>query len=115
MKIPLTKVPCPRCLELAQTHQIRVETLQRLPEGAFAPLAKMKYKGPICFDCRAAEFLWQHELPSMTFLDCRIVIGNERQEQYRKVMHPSVEGDFEDQIKWITNHLGMDLGYGLEV
>lgn len=107
--IPMTGEPCPKCLEPAREGQIRVETVQRLPEGAWAPLAR-DGSGKCCFDCASAEVLAQRL--GMTFLMARIAVGNDRQEQYRLPGVPmglaktgeirmSAPGDHADQIAWL--------------
>lgn len=55
----LSDEPCPRCLELARAGRIRVETVQRLPVGAHAPVAR-DGSGKCCFDCASADGLLAH-------------------------------------------------------
>lgn len=121
----LTREPCPTCLPLAQAGEIRMETIQRLPEGAWAPLSK-KYKGRhICHDCASAEMMVQlvEKTGCPTFLMARIAVGNERQEQYRLpgipmglvmagYVRPSEPGDLEEQHKWLNEKNWFDLEEG---
>jgi hypothetical protein len=120
--LALTRVPCPTCLPLAQKGRIRMETIQRLPPGAYAPLSR-KYKGvKICYDCASAEAMVG--IPACgtpLFIMARIAIGNDRQEQYRLpgvlmglvkagYCRPSKPGDLERQHKWLdeNNWFGAD-------
>lgn len=79
VRVPMTDVPCPRCLSLAQLGKIRAETIMPLPKGAFAPRGHVG--GKCCFDCAAADGL----MPAgdLNFEMARIAVGNERQEEYR--------------------------------
>lgn len=106
----LSETPCPRCLELAQTGAIRIETVQRLPEGVgVAPVAR-DGSGKCCFDCASADALMG--MGCLSFLMARIAVGNDRQEQYRLPGMPrglaysgqirmSAPGDLEDQHLWL--------------
>lgn len=107
----LTEEPCPRCLGLAQDHEIRVETVQRLPAAPWTPLAQDR-SGPCCFDCASADALMRLPPGAYTFAMARIAVGNDRQEQYRlpgapmglvgqRIVRPSVKGDLEDQHAWL--------------
>ena len=120
MKIPLTQEPCPRCLRLAREGRIRVETVQRMPQGAFAPLAR-DGSGKCCRDCGAADTLVAMQRGTLDFLMARIAVGNDRQEQYRMpgavmglVMYgpvaPSEPGDLDAHHAWLdkNNWFGID-------
>lgn len=109
---PMTETPCPRCLALAQAGGLRMEAVQRLPQGAFAPLAR-DGSGKQCFDCAAAETVQRAVPGRMGWPECRIAVANDRQEQYRLpgapmglvqagYMRPSEPGDLEDQHRWLT-------------
>jgi hypothetical protein len=116
-KPALTRTPCPTCLPLAQRRDIDMEMVQRVPEGAWAPISK-KYKDVrICFDCASAEALVQRakETGCPTFLMARIAVGNDRQEQYRLpgvpmglvmagYVRPSKPGDLEEHYKWLDEN-----------
>lgn len=116
MKDALTREPCPTCLPLALEGRIRMETVQRLPEGAFAPLSRKYRRLKICYDCSAAELLVQRKTMGMPlFIMARIAVGNERQEQYRLpgapmglvqlgFVRPSKPGDLDDQLEWLNAH-----------
>lgn len=101
----MTDTPCPRCLPLAFAGRIRHETVQRLPEGAWAPRARpiearrctehedceahpalgeacAHYQGPCCLDCASADTLLAMQ-QAPCFVSARIAVGNDRQEQYR--------------------------------
>src|ERR1700710_1546251 len=81
----LTDDPCPRCLPMAQAGDLRMEMVQRLPEGARAPRSVPHndgdYRGPCCFDCGAADTLVKLD-HVFDFEQARIAAGNDRQEQY---------------------------------
>ena len=48
MKVPMTDQACPRCLRLARAGRVRIETVQRMPQGAFAPRAMViKYRAQL--------------------------------------------------------------------
>jgi hypothetical protein len=107
---PMTDTPCPRCLELARAGRIRVETVQRLPVGALAPIAR-DGSGKCCLDCASADALMSME-QALTFEMARIAVGNDRQEQYRLpgaplglvqqcIVRPSRPGDLEEQHAWL--------------
>lgn len=93
-----------------------METVQRIPEGAFAPLSKKYRHLKICYDCSAAEFLVQRkEMGMPLFIMARIAVGNDRQEQYRLpgapmglvklgYVRPSKPGDLADQLGWLNAH-----------
>lgn len=113
---PLTDTPCPRCLPLAQAGRIRMETVQRLPEGATAPRAvptkDVPYTGPCCLDCGAADTVLRLIPSTPGFVAARIAVGTDRQEQYRLpgapmglvkqgLVRPSKPGDLEKQHKWL--------------
>lgn len=109
----LTDDPCPRCLKLAQEGKIRMETVQRLPPGAYAPLSREDGK-LCCRDCAAAEGLLRLERSIPGFISARIAVGNCRQEQYRLpgvpmglvqrgLVQASKPGDLEDQHKWLES------------
>lgn len=110
----LHSVPCPRCKELARDGLIRVETVQPLPEGAWAPLAR-DGSGRCCADCAAADAVirlgW-----APNFLAARIAVGNDRQEQYRMpgfpvgvfvnlgLMARNAPGDLERHHQWLDQN-----------
>jgi hypothetical protein len=118
----LSETPCPRCLKLARDRRIRVEMVQRLPEGvAAAPLAR-DGSGKCCLDCASADAVMGRLLtPSAEdgddrrgqyFEMARIAVGNDRQEQYRVpgapmglvaegVVRPSKPGDLKNQLAWL--------------
>ena len=109
---PLTDKPCPLCLKLAQDGCIRVEMIQRVPAGAFAP--RDLDGDPCCFDCASARTLMKL-MSSLNFEMARIAVGNDRQEQYRLpgalmgtvamgVTRPSAAGDLERHHAWLDQH-----------
>lgn len=73
-----TETPCPICLNLAESGQIRRETVMPLPQ--FGPVNRDNQK--CCFDCQSAENLVKYGMVP-TFLHARIAVGNERQETLR--------------------------------
>lgn len=97
--------PCPRCLALAFSGEIRLETVMPLPDDApplaIEDLGEHSPPGtPICHDCQAAENLakcgilaaWVATEPGgikrpmpegLDFAARRVAIGNDRQEQLR--------------------------------
>lgn len=110
-QIPMTDVACPRCLALALAGKIRLETVQRLPEGAFAPLARDR-TGKCCRDCGAADALLSAQPSVPGFVAARIAVGNDRQAQYRLpnvplglvkagLMAPSAPGDYDRHLEWL--------------
>lgn len=115
----LSETPCPRCLALAQEGAIRVETVQRLPEGVgVAPIAR-DGSGKCCFDCASADTL-MGRISSLTFTMARIAVGNDRQEQYRLpgvamglaidgLVQKSAPGDLEDQHRWLDRMRWFDI------
>jgi hypothetical protein len=109
-KIPLTEKPCPRCLEAAAEGIIHGQAVQRLPEGAFAPLAD-DGSGKCCHDCASADTIVRLKILPRWGM-ARTAVGNDRMEQYRlpgvpmglvkeRLVRPSQEGDFEDQLEWL--------------
>lgn len=113
-KIPLTDEPCPRCLKLARENALPVEAVQRLPEGAFAPLARDK-SGKCCRDCGAADSVLRMVSSVPGFAAARVVVANARREQYRMpglpmglvqvgLVAPSAPGDLEDQLAWLDKN-----------
>lgn len=109
----LTDKPCPRCLSLAQKGRLRPETVQRLPPGAMAPLAR-DGSGKCCFDCASAEGVMRR-ISGMDFEMARIAVANDRQEQYRLpgasmglvamgLVRPSGPLDFKEQSRWLQHH-----------
>jgi len=115
----LSEDPCPRCLALAQAGRLRMEVVQRLPEGAFAPRAvptkEVPYAGPCCRDCGAADALLRVIPTTPGFVAARVAVGNDRQEQYRLpgvpmglvkvgLVAPSKPGDLEDQHRWLEKN-----------
>ena len=118
-RTPMTETPCPRCLALAQAGGLRIEAVQRLPQGAHAPLAR-DGSGKQCLDCAAAELVQRMVLPGMEWPECRIAVANDRQEQYRLpgapmglvsagYMRPSAPGDLEDQHRWLEANNWFDV------
>jgi len=112
MTKPLTDDPCPRCLKLARDGEIRFETVQQLPEGVYASLAR-DGSGKCCDDCAAADTLTSQ---GMLFEMARVATGNCRQEQLRLpgaplglvpagYMHRSEEGDLERHLEWLDRVL----------
>lgn len=108
---PLSNAACTLCLELAKAGKIRVEAVQRLPEGAWAPLSKFSIM-KCCFDCQSAETLMHRRSVNLNFEQARVAVSNERQEQYRMpgaplglvgagLVHPSAAGDLDDQHAWL--------------
>jgi hypothetical protein len=114
--VPMTDVACPRCKALAVAGRIRAETVQRLPEGAAAPMGLNGQKE--CYDCASAETLLRIGVvvggnrDEQAFEMARIVVGNDRQEQYRapgipmglvqlNLMRPSAPGDLAKQYAWL--------------
>ena len=118
MKGPkMSTTPCPRCLDLAIDHEIRGETVQPLPEGAWAPMAR-DGSGKCCFDCAAADTLQSAgALPD--FRACRIAVGNDRQEHLRLPVgikmglvkagyvraEPCGPKAFQAHLKWLDRHV----------
>lgn len=115
---PMTEDPCPRCLPLAQAGRIRMEMVQRLPAGAFAPMAvpgEDEYRGKCCFDCGAADGLLRVMPGVPGFVAARIAVGADRQEQYRLpgipmglvqqgFVRPSKAGDLEAHHRWLEKN-----------
>lgn len=110
----LTETPCPRCRELAEGRRIRAETVQPLPRGPWAPLAR-DGSGPCCFDCASADALLATMPSTPGFVAARVAVGNDRQEQYRLpgapmglvmmgLVRPSAPGDLERQCAWLDRH-----------
>lgn len=109
MREKLSEVPCPLCLKLFEDNKLRLETIQRLPKGALAPLDSDGNK--ICWDCNTAFTLCK--LGNGTFEQHnRIAVANDRQEQYRapgspiglaqkQMLMKNEEGDLEDQHRWL--------------
>lgn len=107
----LSDAACGRCLELYLDGAIRAETVQRLPIGAFAPLASDGGKRKCCYDCASADALMRFQR-GLTFVMARVAVGNDRQEQYRLpgadmglvhagLVRPSKPGDLERQHAWL--------------
>ena len=107
----LIEDPCDRCLGLAREGRIRPETVQRLPEKPWTPLAQDR-SGPCCFDCASADALMRLNPGAYSFEMARIAVGNCRQDNYRLpgapmglvglgVVRPSKKGDLEDQHAWL--------------
>lgn len=105
--------PCPRCLALALAGEIRMETVQPLPEGALAPLAS-DGSGKCCPDCAAADTLLRMKA-APGFTAARVSVGNDRQEALRLpmvplglvragIMRPSKSGDLEIHWAWLNAH-----------
>lgn len=113
----LTSEPCPLCLELAKNRRIRIETVQRVPQGVSAP--RDLNGNPCCFDCASAHTLMKLKI-GLDFEMARIAVGNDRQEQYRLpgallgtvamgCTRPSAPGDLEDQHRWLDKHKWFDI------
>ena len=107
---PLTEEICPRCLVARDERDIHVQAIQRLPEGAFAPLA-IDGSGKCCWDCAAADTLVRMKILPRWGM-ARVAVGNDRMLSYRLPGVPqglikeglvrcSQEGDFEDQLEWL--------------
>lgn len=103
---------------MAQAGDLRMEMVQRLPEGARAPRSVPHnggdYRGPCCFDCGAADTLVKLD-HVFDFEQARIAVGNDRQEQYRmpgaplglvqqRLVRPSEAGDLEEQHRWLDKN-----------
>lgn len=116
----LSEDPCPRCLPLAGFGRIRAETVQRLP--ANGPPLDMQ-GNPCCWDCQAADNLVKMKLvptpidenDSIPFIMARVVVGNDRQEQYRLpgvliglvkegLVRPSKKGDLQKHWDWMERN-----------
>lgn len=121
MRPPLTDAPCSRCLALGLAGGLRMEMVQRLPEGAFAPRSREGTMQRQCFDCASAEFVATRM--SITFQMARVAVGNERQEQYRLpgvkmglvnfgYVRPSQPGDLDDQHAWLDRYGWFEAGLG---
>jgi len=103
--------PCPRCLALALDGTIRLEMVQPVPDGAWAPLGPNRIK--CCYDCASADTLMRLKYGGCpTWEAARIAVGNDRQEQYRLpgapmglvqvgLVRPSEPGDLEKQQAWL--------------
>jgi hypothetical protein len=109
----MTDEACKRCLALALEGQLRMEGVQRLPKGAWAPRAQDR-SGSCCFDCAAADTLTRRT-GSLTFRMARIAVANDRQEQYRMpgvkmglvlagITKPNEPGDFEKHLDWLDKN-----------
>ncbi len=115
---PMTDDPCPRCKALAEAGKIRPEMVQRLPEGAAAPMAtpgEDEYRGKCCFDCASADGLLRAQQGVPGFIAARIAVGNDRQHQCRLpgvpmglvaqgLVRPSKRGDLEKHYEWLDKH-----------
>lgn len=113
MKPTLTEGACWRCLALALGGRLRMETVQRLPAGSWAPLSRARPMRPQCYDCASAELL--QDRFALTFEMARIAVANERQEQYRLPGAPmglaqagyvrsSAPGAFAEQLAWLERN-----------
>lgn len=139
---PLTEDPCPRCIDAAHKG-MRVEAIQRLPQGAFAPLGFDGRK--CCDDCSATDNLRPHVFPGPDHDDqdadrawqaTRITVANHRQESMRLPGVPmglgkmgrarnSVSGELPAHLEWLesNNDFGFyfaqrqaqAMGYGWDV
>jgi hypothetical protein len=109
----MTALACPRCLRLARQGKIRTEMVQRLPDGAWAPLA-LDGSGRCCYDCQAADTLVRMA-GAPNFEAARICTGNDRQEHLRLpgvrmglvragLLRPNKPGDFEAHLKWLDQN-----------
>ena len=122
---PMTTDPCPRCLKLAISGYIRGETVQPLPQGAFAPRG-LDGK-PCCLDCASAGTLVRLGFHP-DFGASRIAVGNERQEHLRLPVgarmglvkaglvraEPCGPEAFEQHLAWLDVHVWPLVG-GAEV
>lgn len=117
MREYLTEEPCVKCLTLHGEGAVRRETIQRLPEGALAPMCPAT-GARICWDCNAAYTLVKLSI-GLTYHMARVAVQNCRQEQYRLPGAPlglvgqglvkaNEPGDFEDQLRWIDEVLVPD-------
>lgn len=116
----MTDAPCPRCTKAYLDGSITREMIQRLPAGAWAPIAKVPGGGPCCFDCAAADTVKQvAKLP--TWGHARTAVGNDREEQLRApgipmglvamgLMRPSEPGDLERHVKWQARAFHVEFG-----
>lgn len=115
MKKPMTDRPCLRCLKLARDGHIRKEFVQRLPEGAWAPIRKDKKGQKQCFDCAAAEALLRISPSIPGFTAARIATGNCRAESLRLpgvktglmlygLMQPCEPGDLDAHYEWLDGN-----------
>lgn len=107
---PMTDKPCPRCVMAYYMGAIRDTMIQRMPAGAYAPLAKVPGGKPCCFDCAAADTVHIFcKLPSWEH--ARTAVGNDREEQLRLpgvpmglvamgFMRPSAPGDLKQHLAW---------------
>ena len=87
-----------------------MQAIQRLPEGAAAPLA-VDGSGKCCHDCASADTLVKiGTVPTWSM--ARVAVGNDRMDQYRlpgapmglvleRLVLPNEEGDFDDQLEWL--------------
>lgn len=112
---PLSDTPCPMCMRARERYLIREEQIQRLPQGAWAPLSRTSHE-KCCFDCAAADTLVRlHQI--LDWEQARTAVGNERSEQYRApgmpmglvalgYVRPSRPGDLEEQMEWIEKTFG---------
>ena len=103
----MTPKPCPSCLEAYLSGTMREEAVQPLPEGAAAPLG---LDGEAqCHDCASAGTLMR--IMGLTWVQARIAVANDRQEQYRLpgaplglvgqgLVRPSKAGDLELHNRW---------------
>lgn len=113
----LSEAPCEVCLDLALKHELRMETVQRLPV-AMPPLHMDRR--PCCWDCQAASTVKRlFGGKYMDFAAARVAVGNERQDQYRLpgaplglvkmgLVRPSAPGDMDDQHAWLYRHNWFD-------
>lgn len=110
---PMTEDPCLRCLALARKGEIRIEAVQRLPKGAFAPMGMDKKK--CCFDCQSADNVLRVIPATPGFAAARVAVANDRQGQYRlpgvplglvgqNLVRPSKEGDLDRQHDWLNRN-----------
>ena len=99
--------PCLSCLKSAKAF-MRVEAVQPLPEGARAPMGLDGKKQ--CHDCAAAGTVMR--IMGLTWVQARIAVANDRQEQYRLpgapmglvqkgIVQPSEEGDLDRHYEWL--------------
>lgn len=109
---PLTDKPCPVCVALANAGKLRIETVMRVPEGAYAPLGLDGER--TCLDCASAGTVVRMGIVK-TFEMARVAVANDRQESMRLpgvalglikegLMRMSQPGDFEEHLAWLRAH-----------
>lgn len=106
---PLTDTPCPRCEGLVETGAMSKYWIQRLPQGAFAPLA-VDGSGKCCTLCGLADTMAKFTA-GVDFGMARIAVGQDWAEQLRlpgvrigatKLVPPAEPGDLDAHAEWLT-------------